>query len=153
MPEPLESEDKVERPSVVRLRWAGRIWFWVGNIGLCVLLYFVSLLIAGPFRKLSRASWMICFVSSLLALGGHLAGWFLLIYRSKGYGISGFLIVWQYWLLALVSGVSASFAFSGYQRYVVIFVLVSGIWLSSQFVPMLLVGPVIAIRRLLKSSR
>jgi hypothetical protein len=152
MPEPIKSEGKVERPSVVRLRWAGRIFFWAGNIGICVLLYFVSLLIAAHFVKLSRASWMICFASSLLALSGHLVGWLFLIYRSKGYGISGFLIVWQYWLLALVSTVSVSFAFSGFQRYFVLFGLVSGIWLSSQIVPMLLVGPVMAIRRFLKSN-
>jgi hypothetical protein len=153
MPEPLESEAKSEPLSAARLQRSGMIFSWAGKIGFWVLLYFVSLLIAAPFARIPRALWMICFDFSLLALAGHLAAWFVLSYRSIGYGISGSFLILEYWLLVMASTVSASFAFGGYRRYLVLFLLVSGISLLLLFTPMLWVGPVRAIGRLLRPSR
>jgi hypothetical protein len=140
-------------PSIVRPHLAGVLVVWSAKIGFFVLLYFASLLVVSFFAKTPRTSWMICFLLSLLGLSGHFAAWLMLAYRSKGYGVSGSFLFWEYWLLVLASGVSASFAFRGYERYFVLFLFVVAVWLSSQFIPMLWYVPVHAVGRFLGKVR
>jgi hypothetical protein len=153
MAAPYEPETDSKSGAIVRPRHARVLLVWSAKIGFFVLLYFVGLLVASVFAKAPRPFWMICFVLSLLGLCGYFAAWLILAYRSMGYGISGSFLFWEYWLLALASGVSASFAFSGLQRYFVLLLVVSGVWLSSQFVPLLWYVPVRAVSRLLRQVR
>ena len=151
MPTEPASEGKSE--SNMRLRNSSVVFSWAAKIGFYVLLYFVGLLLVSIFANTLRAFWMLCFALSLFALCGHFVAWLILYYRSMGYGISGSFLYWEYWLLAIASGTSTLFAFSGYQRYLVLFLLVAGAGLSTQFVPLLWFVPVRAIGRSIRPGR
>jgi hypothetical protein len=142
-----ESESESRSARIGRLQKSSSVFIWATQIGCYVLLYSVGLLVASIFVRSLHILWIICFLFSVLALCGHLAAWLILSYRSMGYGISSSFLFWEYWLLALASGVSTFFAFSSYQRYLVLLLLVGGIWLSTRFIPMLWVVPWRAIGR------
>jgi len=153
MATPVEPESYSKSAQISRLQDSGVLFFWAARIGFYVLLYFVGLLIVSIFANTHRAFWMLCFALSLFALCSHFVAWLILSYRSMGYGVSGSFLYWEYWLLAMASGTSAPFAFSGYQRYLVLFLLVAGVGLSVQFVPLLWFVPVRAIGRSIRPGR
>src|ERR1700746_2108376 len=121
--------------STVRLQDSAALFVWAAKVGFFVLLCFAGLLVASIFTKIPRSFWMICLLLSLLVLGGHLAAWLVFSYRSPmGYGIARSFLFWEYWRLALASVVSALFAFHGNERYLVLFLLIGGIVVSTQLV-------------------
>jgi hypothetical protein len=145
-----QQEAKNMAESTARLQDAAALFVWAAKIGFFVLLYFVALLVASTLAHTPRAFWMVCFSLSLLALGGHLAAWLILSFRSKGFGISGSFLFWEFWLLTLASVVSALFAFHGKERYLVLFLLVGALLVSTQLVGLLWIVPVRAIGRVLR---
>jgi len=145
-----EPESKSKTANRRRLRNSGMLFVWAAKLGFFALLYFLGLLVASILVSTPHVLWMICFLLSLLALCGHVAAWWILSYRSKGYGISGSFLYWEYWLLVMGSGVSALFAFRSYQRYLVLFLLAVGIWVSLQFFRLLWTVPVRALSRSVK---
>jgi hypothetical protein len=125
------------------------IFALAAKIGFLALAIFIVLLIASIFANTPRILWLIGFLAALFALCAQLAGWLVLSYRSAGYGMGGTFLYWEYWLLVLASGVSASFAFSGWLRYLALCLLAGGIWLSTQFFGLLWMVPYRSAVRLL----
>jgi hypothetical protein len=155
MAAPREPVSESRSARVERLQKSSRVFIWAAQIGFYVLLYFVGLLVASIFVGSLHILWKICFLLSVLALCGHLAAWLILSHRSMGYGISSSFsfLIWEFWLLGVASGVSTFFAFSSYQRYLVLFLLVGIIGVSSSFIPLLRTAPVRALGRTIRPVR